>query len=122
DDDHGERRERIALRLERVELGDLLFERAAGKRYAEGALLEHCSMRRFGGRFFPQPLGAGILALRVAPDAVVRLVERADEVGARIGEGEALAPADVLGADRVGDDALAVALLRVREEVVGIDP
>ena len=121
DDDHGERRERVALRLERVELGDLLFERATGERHAERALLEHHLVRCSLGRFLSQTLGAGILALRVAPDAVVRLVERTDEVGARIGEGEALAPANVLGADRVGDDALAVALLRVHEEVVRID-
>jgi len=58
----------------------------------------------------------------VAPDAVVVLVERADEIGTRIGESETPAPADVLGSDRVSDDALPLAPLRVHEEIVRIDP
>src|SRR5207302_11444012 len=51
DDDHGERRERIALRLERVEFGDLFFQWAAGERHAERAFLEHHLARRFRGGF-----------------------------------------------------------------------
>ena len=38
-----------------------------------------------------QALGAAVLALVVAPDAVVGLVQRAHDVGSRIGQGEALA-------------------------------
>src|SRR4029079_6126531 len=38
------------------------------------------------GRFFLQSLRAGILALLVTPDAVVRFVERAGEVGALVAE------------------------------------
>ena len=48
-----------------------------------------------GGRLFLQALRAGILALLVAPDAVVRLVERAGEIGAGVGEREAFAVAQV---------------------------
>src|SRR5258708_10764284 len=104
-----------------MELGDLFLQRAARERHPERALLEHHLVRRFRWGFLFETLGAGILALGVAPDAVVGLVERADEVGTRIGEGEALAPADVLGSDGIGDDALAVALVCVHEEILRID-
>ena len=46
---------------------------------------------RAAGGFLLQALRAGVLALLVAPDAVVRLVQRADEVGALVGELEAVA-------------------------------
>ena len=42
---------------------------------------------------FPQPLRAAVLALVVAPDAVVGVVERAGEIGARVGQREAVAMA-----------------------------
>ncbi len=45
------------------------------------------------GFFSSKPARARILALLVAPDAVVRLIERADEIGARVGQREAVAPA-----------------------------
>ncbi len=93
DGDDAERGERLAARLDQVEFGDLFFERAAGERHAEDRLAE-----TFGGRFFLEALGAGILVLLVAPDAVVRLIERADQIGTGIGEREAFAMAQILEA------------------------
>ena len=46
--------------------------------------------------FSRQAVRARILALLVAPDAVVRLVERADEIGAGIGQRKAVAPAQMI--------------------------
>ena len=80
---------REAARLHQVHLGDFLVERAAGERDAEDALLE-------GAVFLLQAVRAAVLALVVAPDAVVRLVERADEVGAGIGQRKALARAAIV--------------------------
>ena len=91
DGDDAERGERLAAHLDHVEFGDLLFQRAAGEQRAEYRLAE-----AFRRRFFFQPLGAGVLVLLVAPDAVVRLVQRPGEIGARIGEREAVAMAQVL--------------------------
>src|SRR6185436_19033830 len=88
--DDAKRGERFAARLHHVELRDLLLERAAGERHAEHRLAEGG-----GGRFLPQALGAGVLTLLVAPDAVVGLVERADQVGALVGEREAFALAQL---------------------------
>ena len=65
-----------------------------------GLFLKATLLRLVGRGLFAQPLRAGILALRVAPDAVVRLVERADEVGARVGQLEAVAAAQMVGLDR----------------------
>ena len=91
DGDDAERRERLAARLDHVKLGDLLLERAAGQRDAEHGLAE-CP----GGRLFLEAFRARVLSLLVAPDAVVRLVERADQVGAAIGQLESVALAQVL--------------------------
>ncbi len=52
DADHRERAERVPRRLERLELGDLLVQRAAGERHAEDALLERDLLRRVGRGFF----------------------------------------------------------------------
>src|SRR5258706_16164087 len=49
------------------------------------------------------------------------LVERADQIGARVRQREAAAAANVLGAYRMDDDALAHGLLRVHDEVVRVD-
>ena len=59
-----------------------------------GALLERVVDGAAVGRLLlEQPVRARVLALLVAPDAVVRLVEGACEVGAAVGQREALAPA-----------------------------
>src|SRR5262249_2858719 len=44
-----------------------------------------------------EPLRAGVLALVVAPDAVVGVIERAGEIGAGIGERETVARAAMCG-------------------------
>src|SRR6202521_4066026 len=71
DHDHGERADRPALALELLELRDALLERAAGEWHSERALLE--SDAAVLGRLLLQPLRARVLALLVAPDAVVGL-------------------------------------------------
>ena len=76
DADDRERGERPAFRAQLVEFGDLLLERAAGERHAERALLERIVGGAVGRLLLEQPVRAGVLALLVAPDAVVRLVER----------------------------------------------
>ena len=109
DADDRERRERPALGAQLVELGDLLLERAAGERHAERALLERIvGRRRAGGLLLEEAARAGVLALLVAPDAVVRLVERAGEVHAGIGQREALAPAHVAAGELPRVDAVDV--------------
>src|SRR5690606_2438474 len=75
DDGDRQRADRFAARLDQVHLGDFFLERAAGKRDAEIVALESAG-------FLRQPLRATILALVVAPDAVIGLIERADEVRA----------------------------------------
>ena len=85
DRDDRQRADRVALRLQHVHLGDLLFERAAGERHAERRLLERAGLAVF------RPLRATVLALVVAPDAVVGLVERLLVVHAGVGEREAVA-------------------------------
>ena len=94
--DDRQRGERRAAGLELMELRNLLLQRAARQRHAERGLLE--SLCR---RLLLQSRGTGVLALFVAPDAVVRLIERAGEVGAGIGEVEALAAAQVVSVQRM---------------------
>src|SRR5260370_132702 len=74
----------FATRLDEVHLGDLLVERATGERDAEHGLLEAAVL-------LVQPGAAAVLLLVVAPDAVIRLVLRSGEVGAGIGQPEAVA-------------------------------
>ena len=89
-----ERADRHRPALEQVEFGDALFQRTARERHAEGALLVDDRLRRVL-RFFLQPVGTGVLLLRVALDAVVRLVQRPGQIEARIGEAEAFAAPQV---------------------------
>src|SRR5690606_28703101 len=70
-----------------------------------------------GARLFADALRAGVLALLVAPDAVVGLVERAAQAGARVGEREALAAPQVTGLDREHAHAVLVVAVCVAEEV-----
>ncbi len=128
--DHRERAHRPALALELVELRDALLERAAVQGYAEGALLEFdAAILR---RFLLESLRARVLALLVAPDAVVGLVERARKLRAGIRQAEAFAPTDVVqgvnGIPRVrvclhGDQMERIhALGRVEQHAVAISP
>ena len=114
DRDDGERADAVAPRLHQVHLGDFLFERAAGERHAERALLERAGLAVF------EAARAAVLALVVAPDAVIRLVERAGEIGAGIGQREAVAQAPLLlGQAQHGDAVLDHRL--DRHEMIGID-
>ena len=71
----------VAARLDDVHLRDLLVERAAGQRYPEHAFAEAAVL-------VVQARAAAVLLLVVAPDAVIRLVERAGEIGAGVGQAE----------------------------------
>src|SRR5439155_24995532 len=76
------------------------LERAAGEGDAEDRLLE-CAV------LLAQPLGAAVLALVVAPDAVIRLVERAGQVSPFIGQRKTLAAAPFLFGEPQHRDAVA---------------
>ena len=103
----------VAVALEGVHLGDLLFERAARQRHAERAELERPGLLAEPGR-------AAILVLVVALDAVPGLVERPRQVGAGVGEVEPLAMPAVLGMPQelrgAGDLAR-----DVRDQVIDVD-
>ena len=68
-----------------VHFGYFFFERATGERDLERRLLIGAGLAVL------EALGARILALRVAPDAVVHLIQRMVQVHAFIGEREAFA-------------------------------
>ena len=106
DADHRQRADGPALGAKLVELGDLFLERTTCERHAEGGLLE-CRAAAVDGLLFAQPRGARVLLLLVAPDAVVRLVERADEVGAAVGERETLAASRMAFVQAQAFDAVA---------------
>ena len=107
DDDDGECRQRLSPRLGLVHLGNLFFQRAARQGHAEGAFLE-CTLARFSlGRLVAQAARAAVLALVMAPDAIVRLVERACQVGARIGERKTLPPPQMVRVQPVAREARA---------------
>ena len=99
DDHDGERAERMALGLREIHLGDFLVERTAGEHDAELALLELAGL-------LLEPLRATVLALVVTPDAVVGVIERAGEIGARIGQREAVAGAAMRGRQLEHGDAV----------------
>ena len=95
DADHRQRAKRPAVGTQPVELGDLFLERAAGKRHAERGLLERRGAA-IGGLLVAQARRARILLLLVTPDAVVRLVEAAGEIGAWVGQREPVAAAQMI--------------------------
>ena len=118
---HRQRADREALALEEVHLRDLFLERAAREGHAERRLLERAGLAVL------QAARAAVLALVVAPDAVVGVIERAHEIVARVGQREALAMAqqrprqlharhavDHLGLDR--HEMLEVELVRHLEQ------
>ena len=84
DRDDGERADAEPARLHQIHLRDLLVERAAGEGDAKDALLEPAVL-------FVEPVRTAVFPLVVAPDTVIRLVERAFEVGAGVGQGKAFA-------------------------------
>src|SRR5262249_5851571 len=88
DRDDGERADRMAADLYQVHLGNSLVERAPCAHDPERALLELAAL-------LLEPPRAGVLALVVAPDAVVGVIERAGEIGARIGQRKTVARATI---------------------------
>ena len=87
-DHHGKGAQRHALGLEGVHLRNLLFQRAAREGHAERALAIIAVL-------LLQALGAGVLPLVVAEDAVMRLIEAAAQIHAGVGQGKAFAAADM---------------------------
>ena len=99
EDDNGKRADGVAAGLHQIHLGDFLLERAAREDHAEGALLELAAL-------FPEPLGAGILPLVVAPDAVISVIERAGEIRSLVGQGETVARTAMRGGQLEHRDAV----------------
>ena len=130
DGDDGERRDGVAGGLQGVEFGNFFFQRAASEGHAEWAFLERsiavqgaCAVLR--RRFFLQADRAGILALRVAPDAVIGLRQRALEISTLIRQRETFPATDVRGLDDEGGDAIGLVLvfilLRVRNKILRVE-
>ena len=71
-----------------------------------GLFLNEAAPRRRAA-FFLQSMRARVAPLLVAPDAVVGLIERAGEIGARVGQLEALATSQMLEAEA----AVAIAIV-----------
>ena len=92
DRDDRQRADAVAARLDEVHLRDLLVERAAVRALPRTRFCVKLPS------FSRMPDAAAVLPLVVAPDAVIRLVERAGEVGAGIGQRKPVArPPVVLG-------------------------
>ncbi len=85
DDDQGQRPDVVALPLDQVHLGDLLFERAAGDVDAERIDLVAVVLA------ITHAFGARIRIAVVAIDAVIDLVEDVPRIGARVGQCETVA-------------------------------
>ena len=98
DADHRQRTDGHTFGTELVELGDALFERAAGERHAKRALLERIVERasfvtNIGRLLLEETVRARILALLVAPDAIVRFGQASFEARAGVGQCETFASA-----------------------------
>ena len=114
DADHGKGAERMARGLEHVHLGDLLLERAAGEGDPEDAFAE-CS-----ALLLLEALGAGILVLMMAPDAVVGVIQAERQIGTAVAQIEALAARRVAQVD-AHDFVAALLLGHHRHEAIGIE-
>ena len=77
--DDRERTNRIALPFHLIHLGDFFFERATGQWHSKRARLEFT-------RLLSKPGRATVLALVVTLDAIIRLIQSVDDIGARIGQ------------------------------------
>ena len=114
DRNDGKGAEAVAARLHQIHLGNLLLERAPREGHAKDGFFERAVL-------LFQTLRAAVLALVVTPNAVIRLVERADEAGAGIGQRKPLAaPPFVFGQ---AQHRHAVALDGIdRHEVMHVEP
>ena len=90
DDHHRQRGDRVAVAPQDVHLADLLVERAAAQRDADGVLLHRPLL-------VVHPLRAGVLLPLVAVHAVVGLGGHLAARHAPVGEAEPVAPPPVLG-------------------------
>ncbi len=116
DGDRCEGAQHAAVGAQHVHLADLLIQRATGERHAERRFLERTRLA------VAQSLGTGILALLVAPDAVVHLVQRLRLGHAPVGQCEPVAGSPVVLRQAQRSRA-AVALDRFdRHQVQRIDP
>src|SRR4029077_20144810 len=113
DRDDRQRAEAVAAGLDEVHREDLLVERAAGEGHAEDALPKAAVL-------FVQAAAAAVLALVVAPDAVIRLIHPAGEVGAGIGQRKAVARPPMIFRPAQHRDAVALDRLD-RHEMVHVE-
>ena len=90
DDDHRQRRDRVAVLAQHVHLADLLVERAAGELDAQRVPLHRARLVVHARR-------ARVLLALVAVEAVVGLARDLAPRHARVGQREAVAPPPVLG-------------------------
>src|SRR5262249_56180178 len=90
---------RLSAARAQVHFGIFLAERAPREYAPERALLELAAL-------LLEPLRTGVLALVVAPDAVVGVIERAGEIGARIGQRKTVARATMRGRQLEHRDAI----------------
>ena len=102
DGDGGERAQHVPRRAQRVHLGNFLVQRTAGQRHAERRFLKRA------GLAILQAGAAGILALRVAPDAVVDLIQRLLRGHSGVGQRESLALPPVVLRQAQHRDAVAL--------------
>jgi hypothetical protein len=110
DGDDRQRAHGVALLLHHVHLRNLFIQRATGQGYAKNGLLELAG-------FLFQAGGAAVLALIVALDAVIGLIERAFQTHPRIGQPEPFPFAPVfLGKAQLGDSAFVESLHRHQME------
>ena len=119
DGDNGECGNGVAGRLKGMEFGNFFFQRATGECHAEGTFPEDGFAVSAGLLF--QAGRAGVFGLVVAPDAVVGLGEGALEIGALVGQDEALPATDVLRLDGEGGDAIRLVLLCMRQQILRIE-
>ena len=119
DGDDGKCGDGVAGGLQSMEFGNLFFQRTSRQGHAQRAFLEdHLAV---GAGFLLQPGRARVLALIVAPDAVIGLGERTLEIRALVGQGEAGAAADVLGLDGKRGDAIGLVFLCMNNEILLIE-
>ena len=85
----GERAHRVSVLLDGIHLGDFFIQRAACQRHSEDALFEFAGLFLQAGR-------ATVLALVMALDAVVGLIERLGQAHSGIGELETFTVTQVM--------------------------
>ena len=103
-----------------MEFRNLFFQRATRQCDTERTLLEGNLVRIVSGRFLAQSFGARVLSLSVAPDAVIGVIQCANQVSALIGQLEAFSPANVLRTDGECRDAQILDFLGMVNQILRI--